>query len=160
MQIRTTTMPAPPRMSKSRQQRTCMGTGHTRTSAELEPLCHTQYAPPLGHGRGVWLVLVRDSMVGRHSFTGHGLGVKQSRVRRSAITREAQCNHACRPTISGSTSAGTRERDGSAVVGTPAQSRAQGLGGKPREPGFDVSRERSEPWFSAEVEWFLDVRLL
>jgi hypothetical protein len=28
---------------------------------------------------------------------------------------------------------------------------------KTREPHFDISLERSEPWFSAEVERFLEV---
>ena len=30
--------------------------------------------------------------------------------------------------------------------------KAQEASGKPREPGFDISLERSEPWFSAEGE--------
>ena len=30
--------------------------------------------------------------------------------------------------------------------------RREEASGKPREPGFDISLERSEPWFSAEVE--------
>ena len=147
MQIRTTTMPAAPRMSKSRQQRSCVGTGHTRNrnpcrSYAVRTATGAWPRGLVGSGEG-------RSMVGRHNFTGYGLG-----VRRGAITR-ADRRQAALTRIP--TSAGTRERDGSARqwferLRDRDHESPGGLREAERRPGFDISLEGSEPWFSAEVE--------